>query len=457
MDILINTWELFLESAPWLLFGLLVAGLIKAWMPDDLMARWLGKRGSGSVVRAALFGMPLPLCSCGVLPAALGLRRSGASKGATVSFLISTPESGVDSIAISYALLGPFMAIVRPVAAVISAIVAGLMVNVVDDEEEKEQSTLSKTPTSSTPVQMAVAAPVPMPSVGGKMIPIASPGGGGTIPIAASGGVMPRVAAESDESCGDSCACDTGSTVKPAATTIPISGTIPVAIPVAAPQKSTTESCCSSESVAAVAAPVAGGSCCSSEPVVSVAAPVEGGSCCSSTTDADAGGESDCCSSGGDAETPAKKGWLARTVWGLKYALTNILDDLVLWLGVGLLAAGVVATFVPPQTLAEWGQGWTAMLVMILIGIPMYICATASTPLAAALLFAGVSPGATLVFLLVGPATNVGALTVVKRELGLKALIAYLVGIIGVGVLFGVGTDIAAVAMGWDFASEVAG
>ena len=128
LELFSNFLELFIESAPWLLLGFAVAGVIKAWVPEDLLASQLGKPGLGSTVKAALIGAPLPLCSCGVIPAAMGLRRSGASKGATTAFLISTPETGVDSVSVSYALLGPFMALIRPIAAVSSAIAAGILV-----------------------------------------------------------------------------------------------------------------------------------------------------------------------------------------------------------------------------------------------------------------------------------------------------------------------------------------
>ena len=118
---------MYVEAAPWLVLGVVAAGLIHVLLPEGLLGKWLGGAGAGPVVKAALIGAPLPLCSCGVLPAAVGLRREGASKGATVSFLIATPETGPDSVAVSYALLGPFMAVVRPIAAVLSAVFAGLL------------------------------------------------------------------------------------------------------------------------------------------------------------------------------------------------------------------------------------------------------------------------------------------------------------------------------------------
>jgi len=297
-DLLQNSLDIYLDAAPWLLLGLIAAGLIKAWLPEGLLQRWLGGHGPWPVVKAAFIGAPLPLCSCGVIPAALGLRRGGASRSATVSFLIATPETGVDSVALSYAMLGPVMAVVRPVAAILSAIVTGLLTTLVPQ-----------------------ARPASMQA------------------------------------------------------NIPVSG-------------------CSS------------GSCCSSG--------------CSSTP-------------------PAKPGSLAITIQGLRYAASDILDDIALWLAIGILLAGAVATWVPPQALAAWGSGLPAMGLMLLVGIPMYICATASTPVAAALLLAGVSPGTVLVFLLAGPATNLATLAVLRKELGHGVLAVYLGGIslssIGLGLL----------------------
>ena len=145
---------LFIESAPWLLMGFTVAGLMKAFVPSELLAKHLGEPGLMATVKAALLGAPLPLCSCGVIPAALGLRRSGASKAATTSFLISTPETGVDSVTVSYAMLGPFMAIIRPIAAISTAITAGVLVGA--DKDESASMT-------SEPVQSCCASKTPEP------------------------------------------------------------------------------------------------------------------------------------------------------------------------------------------------------------------------------------------------------------------------------------------------------
>jgi len=125
LDILAATWEMMLAAAPWLLVGLVVAALIKVYVPSAWLTRFM--HGRGGVIKAAFIGAPLPLCSCGVIPAALALRRQGASRGSVMSFLVATPETGVDSVAVSYALLGPFLAVVRPVSAILSAIATGLV------------------------------------------------------------------------------------------------------------------------------------------------------------------------------------------------------------------------------------------------------------------------------------------------------------------------------------------
>ncbi len=303
-----NILAVYLDAAPWLLLGLIAAGLIKAWVPDALLSRWLGGRGLWPVTKAAFIGAPLPLCSCGVLPAALGLHRGGASRSATVSFLIATPETGADSLAVSYALLGPFMTIVRPIAAILSAIFTGLLSSVLPEPK--------------------------------------------------------------------------------------------------------------------------------SEPVTAT-------SCCSS------------CCSGACSSEPAPTSPMQKTRQGLRYAATEILDDIAPWLAIGIVLAGLVATFIPAQALAEWGSGLPAMLIMLLVGIPMYICATASTPVAAALLLAGISPGTVLVFLLAGPATNIATLAVVKKELGNSVLATYLLGIVIASISLGLLTDLIASNMAIDISVQL--
>ena len=307
-----NLLDLYLDAAPWLLLGLVVVGLIKAWLPGERLNRWLSGGPLWSIIKAALVGAPLPLCSCGVLPAALSIHRGGASRGATLSFMISTPETGPDSIAISYALLGPFMAIIRPIAAVLSAVFTGML----------------------TLVLKAPALPA--------------------FPL------------------------DSMST----------------------------------------------GSCCSD------------GNCSAETT-----------------QTP--QGFLGKTWQGVVYAFSDILDDLVLWLAVGLLLAAVVATLVPPLAMAQWGSGLSAKLLMLLVGVPIYVCATASTPVAAGLLLAGISPGTVLVFLLAGPATNIATIGVIHKEMGRATTLVYLAGIALSSVGLGVLTDLLVSTLHIDIMTEL--
>lgn len=314
-EIAANIWAVYLDTAFWLLLGLIAAGLVKAYIPADAMQRWLGGRGFSAVGRAALFGAPLPLCSCGVLPAALGLRRAGASKEATVSFLISTPETSIDSVAVTYALMGPLMAIYRPTAALLSALLTGLAVALVNDGDNRASSAVGAGPVSAEP----------------------------------------SVAAE-------------------------------------------TTGCCASSAAASPA-------------------------CC--------GGAS---APGSSSASPLNQ---ARLTQALRFAGAELLDDISRWLALGIVVAGLMMSLIPPGWLAQWGGGLSAMLVMLLVGIPMYICATASTPIAAGLLLAGVSPGAVLVFLLVGPATNIAGLIVVRQELGSRVTLIYLSGIALVSVLMG--------------------
>lgn len=322
-----NLLELSLEAAPWLVLGLIIGGLIKALIPTEFLQRHLKGSGPGSIIKAALLGAPLPLCSCGVIPAALGLRKAGASKPATVSFLVSTPETGVDSISISYALLGPVMAIARPIAAIVSAITAGLLVGKTEDMSE----------------------------------------------------------AESTNSQQNNC-CDSTPVEK--------------------------ESCCSTEVEAKA-------DCCTPSSIDSAAH-----ACC-----------------GTDTTYKQPESFMQKSWSGIHYAFTQLLDDIIVWLLVGLSFSAAVITFLPPSFLAEWGSGLPAMLIMIVIGIPMYVCATASTPIAAGLLIAGISPGTALVFLMAGPATNISTLGIIGKELGRRSLSAYLIGVCVVALASGLLLD----------------
>ncbi|MBW2623157.1 MAG: SO_0444 family Cu/Zn efflux transporter [Deltaproteobacteria bacterium] len=300
-EIFTATSELLEEAAIYILFGILVGGLLKVFLNPGVVSSHLGKGRYSSVLKAAFLGIPIPLCSCGVLPAAASLKRQGANNGATTAFLISTPESGVDSIAISYALLDPIMTVVRPVAAFITATAAGIFENVFDSSSSETQS-------------------------------------------------------PPDLTC-------------------------------------TVDNCC------------------------------DGIDC--------------------PPETHRRHHNMYEKVQaGVSFAFGELWSDLVGWFFIGIFLAGAITVLVPPEVMMRYlGGGFYSMLLMLVFGIPLYICATASTPIAAALILKGVSPGAALVFLLVGPATNITSLTVLIGLLGKRATAIYL-GVLAVSaVLFGLAVD----------------
>ena len=142
-EILKSSWMVLLDSSAYVLFGFFISGLLKAYLPDGLIKKHLGRGNISGVIKASLIGIPIPLCSCGVLPAAAGLKEQGASKGAVSSFMISTPETGVDSIAITYALLDPVMTILRALTVFVTAISTGLFVHFFDSEEAPEPFPIS--------------------------------------------------------------------------------------------------------------------------------------------------------------------------------------------------------------------------------------------------------------------------------------------------------------------------
>jgi uncharacterized membrane protein YraQ (UPF0718 family) len=300
--LVVESWHLLLDASVYVIFGLLVAGLLKVFLSPAAVARHFGQGKVGSVFKAAFLGIPIPLCSCGVLPAAVSFKKQGANNGAVTAFMISTPESGVDSIAITYALLDPIMTVARPVAAFVAAVAAGLAENLFGREKAK------------------------------------SP-------------VIP------DLSC-------------------------------------TVDACC------------------------------DGQEC--------------------PPEVHAHHhSFVQKLIAGLKYALTDVWNDMAGWFLVGLLLAGLITALVPEELMVMYlGGGIGSMLIMLALGIPLYICATASTPIAAALILKGVSPGAALVFLLAGPATNVTSLTVLFGVLGKRATVIYLSAIAIFAVAFGLLVDL---------------
>ncbi len=300
-DVLLSSWDMLQQASIYILFGLLVGGMLKMFLSPAYVAAHLGTGRFSSVFKAALLGIPIPLCSCGVLPAATSLKKQGANNGATTAFLISTPESGVDSISITWALLDPIMTVARPVSAFLSAFVAGCTENFFNPPDKNKETA----PDLSCPVD----------------------------------------------------------------------------------------------------------------------------NCCDGT---------DC----PPDEHKHHHSLLEKLRIGTKYAATDLWADLAGWFFAGVLLAGLISVLVPDAVIARYlGGGLGSMLLMLTFGIPLYICATASTPIAAAFILKGVSPGTALVFLLVGPATNITSLSVLIGLLGKRATALYLLSIAVISVLCGLAVD----------------
>jgi len=307
--------------APYILFGLLFAGILHELVPDTIVRNHLGKDSIGSVVKATIFGIPLPVCSCGVIPLATSIKKSGASNGSTLSFLISTPITGIDSILATYGMFGWVFTIYRVITSMIISVIAGILSNIyVKEEEQQPKAVFSVATPSGTASAMSFSA-VQTPTL------------------------------EEDTEC-----CETGS-------------------------------CCSSE-------------------------------------------------------TGENKDIFAMTNSALSYAFGTLLKDIASPLLIGLLV-GALITVAVPENLSEIlvTYNWLSYIIVIAIAVPMYVCATASLPIAAGLMLAGVSPGAAFVFLSAGPATNTVTIGVVKKMLGTRTLYIYLGTIIVGSIIFGLGLD----------------
>ncbi len=278
----LNLWELMLELAPWLFVGTAMASLLHLWVPRDLISRRLGGGGIGEVARAVGFGVPLPLCSCGVIPVAISLKKEGASEGASIGFMISTPQTGIDSIFVTASMLGWPFAVFKVGAALVTGLVGGVLVERMKPEvQAKEESRLD----------------------------------------------------HHDHN--------------------------------------------------------------------------------------------------------------VRGTWreGLRYGVHELIYPIWGWLTVGMFVSAAVTTWIPQDQFASLAAGgvWT-LLLMVAVSTPLYVCATASVPVAASLVLSGFPEGAALVFLMAGPATNVATIGAVYRVFGVRVMWIYLltvfVGSIGFGMVF---------------------
>ncbi len=272
MEVFLSFWGYFVQTAPYLLLGLGAAGLVHGFVNVTFIKSHLGGKGLVPVLKASFFGIPLPLCSCSVIPTAVELRKSGAGNASTSSFLISTPESGVDSIAVTYAMMDLPMTILRPLAAFLTSLVAGVFQNSFNFYE--------------------------------------------------------------------------------------------------VPQSLASEKTCCKKAMA------------------------------------------------GSKEGKVREN---RLIKALKYGYLDLADDLAVWLSIGLVLGGLLGFFLP-HNFFDGLNGWAGRLLILGVGIPVYICASASTPIAAALVIKGMSPGTALILLLVGPATNVSNIAVLQKYIGKKGV-----------------------------------
>jgi uncharacterized membrane protein YraQ (UPF0718 family) len=396
LGVLLESWNIFVETAPYLIFGLGIAGLLNVLVPDQKIVDYLGASAGKvrSVVNAALAGLPLPLCSCGVVPTAMSIRKRGANRGATLSFLISTPETGVDSIAVSYALLDPLMAVFRPLAALVTAVLAGLADNFLIGEHS-EKMTIKK------------------PENYGKKA--------GVLAVSTFIGT-PLQEKTCSSSSSSSCSChkpvDSGSEKTESI------GTVTRAIDVKPSGPKFLKINNNSENTQRLS-------------MVSPNFRKEVSSCgCEECgyEEKELGKDGKHKKSGIEGinlepgeDRKNKESIKSTLIKGVKYAYIELPAEISKWMLIGIFFAGIISYAIPENLIQNYlGGGFNSMLVMLLVGIPLYICATASTPLAASLISKGMSPGTAFVFLLAGPATNAATITMVARFLGKRSAALYL-------------------------------
>ncbi len=292
-----ETLRLFIEMSPYLLLGFFFAGLLHTLLGEKYIRRHFARSGWVSIIKAAIFGIPLPVCSCAVIPLAESLRRDGASKSATMAFLVSTPSSGVDSILATYALMGPIYALFRPIASFFSGVLVGIITHFMDDEKEET--------------------------------------------------------------------------------------------PAAQLSKSKPRNCSNTKTAPGI---------------------------------------------------KSKKG-LVKEI--LVYGFNVIPEEIFKTLLVGVVIGGAISSLVPADFGAKYllGSPLLNYVMILLISIPLYVCATGSIPIAAALIAKGVLPGAALAFLIAGPATNSVTIAFVYKKMGKQVAFFYILSIIVASVVLGVLLD----------------
>lgn len=339
-EILKETINLFVQMAPYLLFGFIVSGFLYVLIPRSLIIKHLKPNKTSSIFKAALLGIPLPLCSCGVIPVAAHLRKQGASKSATVSFLASTPSTGADSILATYSLMGPIYAIFRPIDALFSGLLAGMLVKIFNAEKQPQ---------------------IKLVTLNIRKLKL---------------------------------------TVTEKANILTMQTISPLNI---SPQSVTLiNSCCASNDIPA---------------------------------------KSGCCSSKEEETTDLTIAEKIKKAF--HYGLFELVDDTKKWILIGIVVGGILSWGIPSELESYWvTYPALSYLSMLLIGLPMYVCATASIPIATALLVNGLSPGAALVFLAVGPATNTATMAFLSSSMGKKNMFIYVFSISFSAILLGIIIDL---------------
>ena len=292
-EIIGSFWHFLGEAAPWLLLGFLFAGLLKVFIPSEVILRYIGGGNIRSILTATLVGIPLPLCSCGVLPTAMTLYKQGSSKTATMAFLIATPATTVTAIVLTLAILGWKFTMVYVVTAFIVATGTGLLA-LLFLKTKPHEAALNSGETKN------------------------------------------------EDTCG--CGCEEEASNK--------------------------------------------------------------------------------------THNFKKK---IRTVF--HYGFIEMIEDIGLWILIGLLLAAVIYSFLPGNVVEEYmGSGLLALVLVAVVSAPMYICSTAAVPFVAAMIATGMLPGAGLVILILGPATNVSTILVIARSMGKSTVVLYIASIMVISI-----------------------
>lgn len=415
-------WSLSEEMAPYLLLGFLAAALLRAFIDESLVRRHLGQRGWIQTIKAAVIGVPLPLCSCGVIPVAASLHRQGGSPGAVTSFTASTPQTGVDSIFATAALLNWPFALIRVVVAFLNGIVAGTLVDRFGGRPAKEPQNDATVPTSSC---CANDEPTIESCCGGENAeePVVScccnHEAEAKIESTCCGGAEESPKEESSCCCGGEKTQDSS----PVSATGECCGGHETKEPA-------TSCCCSTDPV------IESKSCCCEDPEET---PVKA-SCCAGGGDEHE--ESSCCCGTAESSTDRKPNRAERLVAGFRFGFVTLPADIGKALLIGLILAALVSAFLPSDLgTSTWTHGILAYLSTTLIAVPLYVCSTGSIPMAYALVHAGFSPGAALVFLIAGPATNTATVSALWKMIGARSVVIYLATLIVIAWISGFAID----------------